>query len=67
MNWDVAQAPAVDHQAQEPDAHEVVVPAEEQDERHSWVDLDRGVVHLALPPERFGSAWEAEPELDEQH
>jgi hypothetical protein len=41
--------------------HELVLPAVEPDERHTWVDLDTGVVHIVLPPERFGAAWEPEP------
>lgn len=35
------------------------------DKRKTYVDLDRGIVHLALPPERFGSAWEPEPQAVE--
>jgi hypothetical protein len=61
MDWNVPPTPPVDHEAPDTDVHELVVPVEEQDERHTWVNLDTGVVHLVLPPERFGSAWEPEP------
>lgn len=58
--------PPADNALHGSDVHEVVVPAEEQDEQHTWVDLDEGVVHIVLPsemlpPERFGSVWEPEP------
>jgi hypothetical protein len=74
MNWDVPPPPPPpsDHVAPDTDVHEFVVPAEERDEHHTWVDLDTGVVHLALPsvlaqpPERFGPAWEPEPRSQEQ-
>lgn len=73
MDW----SPPADAPTPAPDLvdaapHELVVPAEEQDEHHTWVDLDNGVVHLALPsvlalpPERFGPAWEPEPRSQEQ-
>lgn len=48
-----------------PDVHELVVPAEEQDEHHTWINLDRGVMNILLPPERFGSAWDPEPRSQE--
>ena len=36
---------------------EARIPGNEGDPNKTWVDLDRGIVHLALPPERYGNAW----------
>ncbi|MGN6753664.1 MAG: hypothetical protein ACTHJJ_14055 [Intrasporangium sp.] len=61
MDWAIPPAPVLDQPVTAPDAHEVIVPAEERDEHHTWVNLERGVVHVAVPPERFGPAWDADP------
>jgi hypothetical protein len=40
---------------------EAQIPGSEADPNKTYVDLDRGIVHLALPPERFRAAWTADP------
>jgi hypothetical protein len=40
---------------------EAQIPGSEGDPNKTYVDLDRGVVHLVLPPERFGAACSADP------
>lgn len=66
MDWTVPPPPPpADDVAHGPDVHELVVPAEEQDEHHTWINLDRGVMNIVLPPERFGSAWDPEPRSQE--
>jgi hypothetical protein len=40
---------------------EARIPGSEGDPNRTYVDLDRGVVHLVLPPQRFGAAWSADP------
>ena len=43
------------------------IPGSEGDPNRTWVDLDKGIVHLALPPERYGSVWtDCPPELEEE-
>jgi hypothetical protein len=44
---------------------EAQIPGSEGDPNRTYVDLDRGIVHLALPPEGFGNAWTAEPRADQ--
>jgi hypothetical protein len=65
MDWTVPPAPVLDQPVTAPDAQEVIVPDVEQDEQHTWVNLEKGVVHIAVPPERFGSAWDPEPRAQE--
>jgi hypothetical protein len=45
---------------------EAQIPGSEGDPNKTWVDLDKGIVHLALPPERYGSAWTARPDDEEE-
>jgi hypothetical protein len=41
---------------------EVRIPGSEGDPNKTWVDLDRGIVHLATPPQRYGSVVTGRPE-----
>jgi hypothetical protein len=45
---------------------EAQIPGSEGDPNKSWVDLDNGIVHLALPPKRLGSEWTGRPEDEEE-
>lgn len=56
--------PSFKHFAEERDRKriEAQIPGSEGDPNKSWVDLDAGIVHLALPPERYGSEWTGRPE-----
>ncbi len=71
MSWDgLIQIfnPGQKHLADERDSKriEAQIPGSEGDDsRKSYVDLDRGIVHLAVPPERFGPAWGPEPQAAE--
>lgn len=44
---------------------EAQIPGSEGDPNTSWVDLDSGIVHLALPPERNAGAKVPEEEDEE--
>ncbi len=67
MHWDAPPPPPpVDPPEHPGDTHELVVSDVEQDDRHTWVNLDQDVVHLVLPPERFGAAWDAEPRAQKE-
>ena len=57
MDWDGLIEifnPAHKHFAEERDRKriEAQIPGNEGDPNKTWVDLDKGVVHLAMPPER---------------
>lgn len=56
--------PGFEHFAEERDRKriEAQIPGNDADPNKTWVDLDRGIVHVALPPQRFGAAWSARPE-----
>lgn len=56
--------PSQKHLADERDRKriEAQIPGSEGDPNKTWVDLDKGIVHLALPPERFGLAWTGRPD-----
>lgn len=62
MTWDAPLAPPVDLVVQEQSPHELVLPVEEQEKPHHLIDLQQGIVYIAVPPERYGSAWEPDPE-----
>jgi hypothetical protein len=57
MDWDGLIEifnPGHRHFAEERDRKriEAQIPGNEGDPNRTWVDLDKGVVHLAMPPER---------------
>ena len=41
---------------------EAQIPGNEGDPNKTWVDLERGIVHLARPPQRYGSTVTGRPE-----
>lgn len=41
------------------------IPGSEGFPNKDYVDLDRGVVHFALPPERYGSTWSGRPDEEQ--
>lgn len=41
---------------------EAQIPGSEGDPNTTYVDLDKGIVHIALPPERYGNSWTGRPE-----
>ena len=58
MDWDGLIEifnPSHKHFAEERDRKriEAQIPGNEGDPNKTWVDLDKGVVHLAVPPERI--------------
>ena len=59
--------PEHQHLVDEMDSKRIVadIPGSEGDPNRDYVDLDRGIVHFALPPERYGSVWSGRPD-DEQ-
>lgn len=72
MSWDgLIQIfnPGHQHLAGELDSKriEAQIPGSDgSDKRKTHVDLDRGIVRLALPPERFGAAWDPEPQAEDE-
>lgn len=67
MSWDnliEVFNPGHKHFADERDRKQIeaqIPGSEGNDPNASYVDLDRGIVHLAVPPQRFGQEPEPEP------